>query len=436
MEVLKTLPPKSIDMMVTSPPYWALRDYGATPQIWDGDPQCDHEWTEVKITKRRGKVTGDWERPSRTVNAAREARTSKFCKTCEAWLGTLGLEPTIKLYIKHLIDIANLIKPILADHGTMFFNIGDTYYGSGAGVRNTGKSGIPADAFIQSSRPTQGSELPSMCLSAIPERLIVALIDDGGWIYRNRVIWHKPNPLPESIPTRFSNDHELLPFFVKKPKYYFKQQFEPAKSATIKRYKSKKLPKVGGDKYTDTPTEVIGSDRYSGQEIVPMADRNLRCVWNTIDPQLLLDVIIQLIEQGKIDQKTLGDVWTIAPAYLKDRIHFATYPPALIRRPIDAGCPKLVCTKCGKPQRPVIEKLQVKDSHLYERKVTGWTKCDCDAPFRKGRVFDPFMGSGTTAIVAEEYNLDWLGIELVEKNIEYAYTRIGKHRQTTLEGFV
>lgn len=163
LEVLKTLPDESVDCVITSPPYWGLRDYGEeTNVIWNGDSNCEHEW-EVNNPEldKTGRYSGDWDRPSRREYAKagnvkkcpvcgkefkakigqkfcstkclntlpNELRTSlpeqsSFCKRCGGWRGQLGLEPTLDLYIEHMLQITVELKRVLKKSG-VFFLIGE-----------------------------------------------------------------------------------------------------------------------------------------------------------------------------------------------------------------------------------------------------------------------------------------------------------------------
>ena len=123
-ETLKRFPSESVGCVVTSPPYWALRDYGIKPQIWGGDENCEHEW-ETK-TYQIGNRAGNRDRNQpfftqrHNVNEQYKASmpTADFCLKCQAWRGSLGLEPNFDLYIKHLADIFDEIKRVLRKDGT------------------------------------------------------------------------------------------------------------------------------------------------------------------------------------------------------------------------------------------------------------------------------------------------------------------------------
>jgi len=166
LEVLKTLPDESIDYMITSPPYYSLRDYGVEGQI--------------------------------------------------------GLEKTYEEYIKKLIDIFNEAKRVLKKEGTCFVNLGDTYKSLGA-TRHLGwkdpKSKARGLDVLEPSGMPQG-KLQEKSLMMIPERFAIAMIDNG-WILRNKLVWIKKNAMPESVQDRWKKAHEYIFFFVKSKKYYF-----------------------------------------------------------------------------------------------------------------------------------------------------------------------------------------------------------------------
>ncbi|GAJ20487.1 unnamed protein product, partial [marine sediment metagenome] len=128
IEVLKTLPDEYVQMAITSPPYWGLRNYaGGTDIVWGGDNQCEHQWGDTIIRRDRGKATN-----SEIVRQPREmigttTPQGSFCSLCGAWCGQLGLEPTPELYVEHLMMIFREVKRVLRDDGSFYLNIGDTY---------------------------------------------------------------------------------------------------------------------------------------------------------------------------------------------------------------------------------------------------------------------------------------------------------------------
>jgi len=283
LDVLKQLPSESVDMVITSPPYWALRDYGLPAQVWDGDPGCRHIWSD-----------------------------QPFCRSCKAWRGQLGLEPNFELFVRHLCDIFDQVRRVLKPTGTCWVNLGDTYWGGGQahGHKNetknagrlTGKTGYLKEPIAIG----QGYPRKSACL--IPARFAIEMVRRG-WVLRNEIIWHKPNCLPESVTDRFTVDYEKIFFFTKRPKYYFEQQREPMAKGSIERLQyvdnSNSLRNPG-----ETQNQLIRYFNNSADHVMSAngKGRNKRCVW------------------------------TVCPRGYKGA-HFAVYPPELLEIPIRAGCP-------------------------------------------------------------------------------------------------
>ena len=168
LEVLTKLQSESIDCIVTSPPYWALRDYGVS--------------------------------------------------------GQLGRESTFEEYITKLCDIFDEVKRVLKNKGTCWINISDTYSGTGHKNNSTDpkyKDGRNGQKISLNNK----TNVPNKCLCCIPDRFKIEMINRG-WICRNEIIWHKPNCMPSSVKDRFTVDYEKVFFFVKNKKYYFNQQLE------------------------------------------------------------------------------------------------------------------------------------------------------------------------------------------------------------------
>ena len=175
---LKKLPNKSINMCMTSPPYWALRDYG--------------------------------------VN------------------GQLGLEPTFDEYINKLCDIFDEVKRVLRDDGTCWVVIGDTYNNSNwAGNKKNKYSNQPINKTNKSHGRGGQKGYKDKSLVMIPFRFAIEMVNRG-WILRNTIIWHKPNCMPSSAKDRFTVDFEYIFFFSKKKKYYFETQYEPLAPISMK----------------------------------------------------------------------------------------------------------------------------------------------------------------------------------------------------------
>ena len=129
LDVLKTFPDESIDMCITSPPYWGLRDYGTEGQIWGGDDECEHDFK----SSTRKLHSGSWGEKDNALPHQKNATIlnweveDKTCGKCGAWKGELGLEPTPEMFISNLCDIFDEIKRVLRPHGSCYVNLGDSY---------------------------------------------------------------------------------------------------------------------------------------------------------------------------------------------------------------------------------------------------------------------------------------------------------------------
>ena len=199
---LKELPAESVDMCMTSPPYWGLRSYKTEPQIWDSKDGCRHEFI---LDNSNTRIHKGWSTGTRTVSADSpsanydhfgKAEQGQFCSLCGAWRGELGLEPTIELYIKHLIQIFNEVKRVLKKTGTCWVNIDDSYNaGSGGDHKPGGKNdaGFQGKTF-RGVQPKYLKTLSAKSLCLIPQRFAIAMVeDDSGDIYeldKGYMLWY------------------------------------------------------------------------------------------------------------------------------------------------------------------------------------------------------------------------------------------------------
>lgn len=304
---LKQLPADSIDCVITSPPYWALRDYGSD--------------------------------------------------------GQLGQEPEFEEYVRNLCNIFDEVQRVLKPAGSLWVNIGDTYSTVSGGMRERANSPRPKYRKYQSGAKSMAlkqpkTKYPPKTLLQIPARFAIEMTDRG-WILRNEIIWHKPNVMPQSVKDRFTVDYEKVFLFTKNKKYYFNQLFEPSKDPAddvrrISKAKTYNRRRQGGNSTFNSP------DRSEAElRVLLQRGRNMRAVW------------------------------TIPTKPFKDA-HFATFPKKLVVPMIEAGCPE------------------------------------------GGIVLDPFFGSGTTGVVANELGRHYIGIELNEEYIKIAEQRLSQ--QNLLEG--
>lgn len=282
----------------------------------------------------------------------------------------LGQELTVTEYVANLRSVLRQVRQALKPTGSLWLNLGDSY----------------------AKHPRQGAPRGSLLL--VPQRVALALSADG-WIVRNVVIWHKPNPLPQSAPDRLSPTYEVVIFATKTRRYLF--------DADAIRVPHRSADRIG------TPRRSEHGRRYQGN--------------NT--------GLGKLKAAGRVGHargKNPGDVWTI-PTATDRRGHQATFPAGLIERPILATCPEAICVQCDRawtrPSRIVSRKTSEGMRHV--REVGTLRRCDCFAPSRPGVVLDPFMGTGTTALVAERLRRDWLGIE-----VNPTFTKLAEDRLSSL----
>jgi site-specific DNA-methyltransferase (adenine-specific) len=294
--------------------------------------------------------------------------------------GQLGLEPTVDDWVAGLRSVFGEVARVLKPAGSLWLNLGDSF-------SRHAKYGAPPKGLL-----------------CAPERLLLALAEDG-WIVRNKLVWAKPNPLPTSITDRLTLTYEVVYLLVRSPRYFF--DLDAIREPHLSR----------GGRQAGSPIEKRPD--WAG----PLAGKQdgLRRARSADQP-------------GHELGKNPGDVWTIPTRGFRGP-HFATFPPELIRKPILATCPEAICTRCGLPWRrqvtvrripvgPPAKKPFNRDRQIMRfgdrwhtvREVGNLVPCSCGAPTVPGLVLDPFMGAGTTGLVAEQLGRDWIGVEI---NAEY-----------------
>lgn len=425
-ERLAELPDESVHCVVTSPPYFGLRDYGTAQ--WDGgDPDCDHKAPPRHVktaTSTLGKIPGYRDNLPED-NAAYIASHAQFKHTCGKCGATridnqIGLEPTLAEYIDTMTAVFRDVRRVLRSDGVCWLNIGDSYAGGAGGRGDAGRQfhtngdGGPASykhdgIRIKKSIPV---DLKPKDLMMVPARLALALQADGWWL-RSDIIWHKPNPMPESVLDRPTNAHEHIFLLTKSARYWYdadavREDWTEASKANHGTITRGSVPSARAS---------LGGDQKIGVVSVgdPMRGANLRNVWAI---------------------STVGFPGA----------HFATFPPEIPRRCIKAGTSEHgCCSACGAPWSRVVERsgydgagrasADVYTGQAYGNpqsaprgpkrnfgeptsQTLGWQPgCTCDADVIPCTVMDPFFGSGTTGLVADQIGRDCIGIEL---NAEYA----------------
>jgi DNA modification methylase len=433
---LAKLPDESVHCVVTSPPYYGLRSYGTEPQVWGGDPGCAHDFESETITSEIGK--GNWAQGTNGrgelqpggVDAKREpVRTTAergFCRHCGAWRGDLGLEPTLDLYLDHMLEIMREVRRVMRKDAACFLNIGDSYAGSwGAQSReHAGKHADNPSALSANQikhHPQRGSHTGSIRaaglkpkdLMLIPWRLAIRLQEDGWWV-RSAICWAKKAPMPESCTDRPTSAWEPVFLLTKAAKYFYDAE-AVKEAADVKNFRDSASAR------RDVPPGALTDSGFANGR--HYTSRNLR------------------------------NVWTLGPEPFSDA-HFATFPTEIPRICIKAGTSeKGVCPKCCAPWCRVTARAkqpQSYDAVKYDQadpmfctkrnmgaryqaeadanpiETVGWQpSCGCNAgdPV-PATVLDPFGGAGTTGLVSEQLQRNSILIELNPAYAEMAQRRI------------
>ncbi len=305
---LKKMPDNFLDCVITSPPYWQLRDYG---------------------------YEGQW-----------------------------GLEPTFNEYLENLWSMMDEIYRVLKPTGTCWINLGDTYNTISGGIRglerakkNGATRSISKKNIIgQGFQQQKATDIANKCLLLIPHRFAIGCIDRG-WIMRNDVIWAKRNAMPESCTDRFSKKHEYFFFMTKSERYFFDL------NAIRDRIKY---------------SEPWSKNSTSFDEAHSLNNPRKNKKSNSLDTEN--DNLNTNADKGK-NPGSVADFWDI-PTKPSTNEHYASYNDELIRKPILAGCPE------------------------------------------GGIVYDPFMGTGSTAEVCLRSKRLFIGSEMSEKYVEIANKRL------------
>lgn len=283
--------------------------------------------------------------------------------------GQIGLEETPAQFVAKLVEVFAEVHRVLRDDGTLWLNLGDSYASGGRKTRDAD------DKLPQRGSNTRAQDgLPDKNLIGIPWRVAFAL-QDFGWYLRQDIIWSKPNPMPESVTDRCTKSHEYLFLLSKSPRYYFDQGAirEQAAASSVARWAQNVDAQAGSDRVpgkTNGAMKAVGGrsrrDSFSrsgvvGSHVLP----GQRAAQHRGDR-----------DEATFDTESRNkrSVWTVPTMPFKEA-HFATFPERLIEPCVLAGAPA------------------------------------------GGVVLDPFMGAGTTAVVAERLGRRWIGCEL---NPEYA----------------
>lgn len=374
MDVLRTMPDNSVHCVVTSPPYWGLRDYGVSGQI--------------------------------------------------------GLEPTPEEYVTRMVEVFREVRRVLRPDGTLWLNMGDSYAGSGKGAWS--RDDVQKEVYVPGVNGekilTQTPGLKPKDLVGIPWRLAFALQADGWWL-RQDIIWAKPNPMPESVTDRCTKSHEYLFLLTKAARYYYDAEAirEPIAESTLADGRNSTGRHTQGKNeskyFNDESPDTAGADKpswYRAKVFVnSMSGRNRRSVWTiatapykeahfaTFPPKLVEPCILAgTSERGCCPE--CGKPW----ARMVEKSGGAIGKSWHDHQDDEAV-----------GQRAVNE---AKGGHGYKVKTLGWRPgCECGhkepVPCT---VLDPFGGSGTVGEVAINYGRSAILIELNPAYVELAHKRL------------
>lgn len=423
MEALASLEPESVHCCVTSPPYMGLRDYGVEPQVWGGDPLCVHDFATETVMRQRYSGDGLEALGARYRGGGHKAASSQEitaergrCRYCGAFFGSLGLEPTLGLYLDHMVEVMAAVWRVLRKDGCVFINVGDSFSGGGrtsfnADIKHIGRGG---------SFRTNGGLKPKD-LMLVPHRLAIRLQEWGWWV-RSDIIWAKTAPMPESCNDRPTSAHEHVFLLTKSAKYFWDSE-------------AVKEPAVHGERYHGAYYKRHGCRERNGRDD----------------------------EDNTTTSRNMRNVWHLGPSRFPGA-HSATFHPEIPRRAILAGTSeKGVCPNCGAQWVRVVKKSGgfgkswhdhqddlaigqhiVKSAYKgddlvayknYLVETIGWQpSCQCvwNAPGAEvpnpipATILDPFAGAFTTSLVAEQLQRDSIAIELSPKYCEMGRKRLAE----------
>lgn len=396
LDCLRRMPDRSVQCVVTSPPYYGPRDYEVPPVRWEaGGYSPMHDVALV---------------------------------TFPAWEGQLGQEPTIGMYVLHLVQVFREVQRVLRDDGILWLNMGDTYTRNGGDGKpgGTAKSGITRSG-AQRRQTMCPDGLAPKNLIGIPWRVALALQADG-WILRFSGIWHKPNGNAESVTDRPTRTHEDL-FLLTKSERYLYDYAAIMEPCAVRAGAAASYKRTGSKREQAHPGQTTGTHRPDRGDTPQTGLRNHR-----------------------------GLFAVNAQGYPGS--HTAVFPEELVLPLLLSGVSPQACPKCRAPLERQIEKVPVRlpgnsntgrkiatdgqggrtNDHIgyayewapFEIVTTGWNPtCECSGNDGSGRcvVLDPFAGTGTVGAVAGDTGCDFVGCELNPDYVEMIRQRLPAPQQ-------
>lgn len=390
-EKLKDLADESVNCVVTSPPYWALRDYGTA--TWEGgDASCDHRSPTMREGRDESRAMLAGSAATNNMQLLNAVSAGK-CGKCGAIRvdSQLGLEPTPQLHVAAMVEVFREVRRVLRKDGVCWVNYGDSYAGSinGRSAADMKATGNDGRTFRDKPINNAAGGLKPKDLCGVPFRFALAMQDDGWW-WRSCLPWVKRNGMPESITDRPASSVEYVFMFTKSARYWYDHAAvrRELADASVGRLgqdikNQSGSGRANGGRKTNGPMKAVRGRETYGRHTLghaqPEKDRRSRgtpprhAQYESSDQSGLDDVdrgsrnfrnsdlFFESLD-GPHGLLTDGDgnplALDVSPQPFREA-HFATFPPKLIEPLIKAGCPALVCAACGKPHERQTEQRLV-----------------------------------------------------------------------------
>lgn len=390
-EALRAIEPDSVQTVITSPPYYGLRDYGTATWL-GGDEGCDHKPAFRPRSERpntSGSVIG-----SRGY-AGQDPVYRDTCGKCGAMRqdGQIGLEATPAEYLEHMVEVFREVRRVLRPDGTVWLNLGDSYNGTGRRDPNIRDDGTISYRHGSAGMRVLGLKAKDRMM--MPARVALALQADGWWL-RDEIVWSKPNPMPSSVADRTTPAHEMVYLLTKRARYHYDADAirEPGVTTRPEILEFGPRPDVGYPGHAQPRKRVKvpgGWEVDPGSHAGPHRKGRTAATYRdktAVDPNAR--GLRQAPEPGEPNAfhelgRNKRSVWTIATRPYPGA-HFATFPERLVEPMILAGAPA------------------------------------------GSVVLDPFGGSGTVAMVASRLGRRAIHIDLSPDYIDQAFARIARAR--------